>query len=713
MFGNQRKKVKKERTVDTSTSTTSINLEKLAELNNDQLRADITIDNLALAYDKNGRVASVSNAIASEYGEVYISVPGASVDSSQETYQVRLALQRKYTAESEYGTVIRYSLFKRIVDSAAAKKESVMEYLGSLGDFNTQLNEINIAGLYNLLNQDTKPEQYLANKDQPSDPESDLWKQLGVAFLSFLLMENFHKLSPMFTGNDEVKEANAEAASETELAKKVAKVAKVTRILIKVSEAVVLFALMHGLSKKQAQGLGTAVMPSDIPDDLKQDAITKISQVYDNPPAELTRVLVEDDNDDKLILEYAMLQIDLQKAQKNFTPWIVYALTVVRKLQMQDVATSLDGTSDEANKLDSILTDKGVSTEWRPPLPSIERDTMNYDIGPNVTPSRIDSDSGIGKYSDADNTVLGFNMNNYVQEMNEYSARSGETSDYFMSLMQNNHYTPELVCCLLKFLSKDLQFLKSLRAVLGTYSVGSRRDLGSLLSDIVNGLFTDLKSKIMSYAIGEISKFMGKIKKPILDWVDELKTEHEFIAFCTPIVDMAHVLLQIITEFESLLKDMVQEILDALLTFELTIDGGVIEMHGTTRYINIMAVLDAIILALENGQLCSEDLDPKDIHPDALPIIDRLSQQPRGDIQTEMSAHDRMAEVAAAMGAISADESLRFVHPFSDPADINLRPAVSLSRAYNGASTMETIDRYSQNCGAYRKHAAELLNRFI
>jgi len=744
MYGNQRKKVKKERVVDTAQSEHAIRLEKLAELDDDQLRADITIDNLALAFDKNAKILEVSDVIARSEPEVYISIPSAERDNSQETYQVRLALQRGYQAESEFGTVIRYPLFKRIVDAAAQRQESVVEYLRSIGDLNSQLNEINIGNLYGLLNNNIQVDQYVDNEaPDGGKAESALWKQLGVAFLAFLLMDQFHKIAPMFTAKkdleDETKDADADVAATKDPAEKAAKrarlILKIQLILIRVAEAVVLFAIAHGLTKAQTTVLAAKVLPPDVDEGLKAEYEEKIREIYDNPPDEIKQMMLPETDDDEIIFSYAMRQIDIQKSQKNFTPWLIYAIAVIRKLQMGDIATSLDGTSNEADKLERIINESQLDTSWRAPGYTIEREIVRSEISPNFVSTRslrgvdrplssrgpdlrvpvlIDPDRPISKYANGTGKALDFNISSYIHESNAYAARSGATSDYYMSLMQNNKYTPELVCCLLKFLADDLDFLKNMSSVLKAFGNGFKIDYGSLLEDIVNGLFGDLKTKIMSYAISELAKLMGKIKEPILEWIDNLEREHQFIAFCTPIIDMAKLLLRIITEFEALLQDFIEEILGALLTFELQIEDGVITMNGTTRYRNIIGILDAIIFALENGQLCNTDsLAPSDIHPDALPIIDRFSAQPSGDIQSAVQSNKALYDAINKKGALSNDSSLSLVHPFEDPKDPELKPAVSIHRTYVGESLVETIDRYSANCGAFRYRASELLRGLI
>jgi len=155
-----------------------------------------------------------------------------------------------------------------------------------------------------------------------------------------------------------------------------------------------------------------------------------------------------------------------------------------------------------------------------------------------------------------------------------------------------------------------------------------------------------------------------------------------------------------------MLKEMIKEIVEALLGFELKIDNGVFEMHGTTRYRNIVSLLNAIITAIEGGRLCKMDLAPTDIHPDAVPIIERLSQQPRKSIEYEILKNKTFTE--ALEDDTFNNQYNKVVHVFTEPKEPWLQTAIPFSRTNTGESAMETITRFAPDCAKFRESLKQM-----
>lgn len=698
----------------------------------EQQIADTTITNLALAKDKNARVMDVSAAMAEEQSNVYIEVPPSDIDNSQDTYMVRNALIRNYRAESENGTVIRFPLFKKIVDNAAATQEKLLIDVIQLGEFNSGVNQFSIGDLYSVLNAPRGSSVF--KEDKSSSNETDdraLWITLGVAFLSYTLMGKLNKLKWLHAGDDEVKDVNAEDAADNATggdaataanvaSRKAQRRIKIVQILLKIAEAVILFALIHGLKKKQTEQLAQQVMPQSIDQELKEEFTKMVSTMYDNPPSDISVMVQGQDDSDEHIIEYCMRRIDAEKDRKRFTPWIVYSIAKIRDLNINDLSRSLSATSNEPDRIQKIIVDKQLATAYKAPTftttEQVVRDTQTGTVFPYTTPpstlsaglasgsvsTRFSFKNPLDKYlPGGPGKPIGFDINNYISSTDDFANQASTTSDYYMGLLTNNKYTPELVCCLLKFLGDDLDFLKSLRNMLDVFQKGVGIRLGDLLQDIVDGLFNDIKNRLLTYAITELSKLMAKAKQPILAWIDKVTKENEYVAFCTPILDMAYALLGILNEFEELLRAMLKEIMDALLTFELKFDNDVIKLNGTNRYVNIIAILDAIIYALEHGRLCNQSaLQPSDIHPDAFPIIASEGSVPPVYLSKAIDEHKAFNE-AVRNGISSEKNAMVTVMPFKDPEDPKAKGAVSMTRRDTGETLMETIANYAPKCGAF------------
>lgn len=702
----------------------------------EQLTADSIITNLALTKDKNARVMDVSAAIAEEQTDVYIRVPPATEDPSQDTYAVRNSLVHQYRGESENGTIIRFDLFKKIVDNAILRQTKVMEaIIQPLAEPGADVDTTNMGDLYAVLNGSKRVDQFVSNSTSENSKKSDqktLWITLGVAFLSLELMQKLSKLKWMGgDGKEALSEEALQAAADAAVgtpAEKAAKLAyrkaKIIRIISKIAEAVVLFALIHNLSKKQAQVLADTVLPPSVDPGIKEEFTKLVETLYDNPPADISAMILGVDNGDELIIEYCMARINAEKEQKRFNPWLVYAIAKIRDLNITDVARSLSGTSNEADRIQRLVVEKQLDTTYRAPTFSQSEQIIKDSMGNNIYPFANASNDIEPVKQLAGNTRLeipiakylpdglaggqqsvGFDIANYMGPVNAYSETASLTSDFYLNLMQNNKYTPELVCCLLKFLGDDLDFLKNLRNTLKVFQKGIGFRLGDLLQDIVNGLFTDLRARILTYAITELAKLMAKAKKPILAWIERTSREDKYLAFCTPLLDMAYAILGILNEFEDLMKGMLKEILEALLTFELKIDDGTIKLNGTNRYVNIIGILDSIIFALEHGRLCNQSaLRPEDIHPDAIPVISSLSAPPSPHVSKAMDAHEAFSK--AIYESVSQErQNMITVKTFQDPEDAQARGAVSLTRRDTGQTIMEVIAEYSPRCGAFSNNS--------
>lgn len=721
-FGKQKISFTKEREVDSSVSPQEARFKEREATSDEQAVADKNILNLVLAEKKNEEVLNIAAAIGEDLTEVYIPIPTR--DLSDEVTAVRRALVSKYNLESEGGTIIRFPLFKQIVDNAVKSQTSVIEKLmfGGQGEaipFAEQIHEIKIGSLMNIFSGAANITDFIDNRaENPIDQKENerrLLLTLGVAFLSFQLQKQFHKLSPMFTAKDDIVDIeDFEIPTEASEAvkKAAAKKARLIRILQRVAEAVVLFALIHQLSRRQTQSLYNQVIPPEVDPGLKQEFETKLLGLYDAPTDELRALTTESDNPDQTIMEYALRYIEIHP-EVNFHAWIIYATASVRQLNLASVIHSLEGTT-QAGEL------------YRPPSFTVEHQIVISDNPvPRTTVGALNTATTVGgirteveiptitKYLPKlqGNKTLGVNIMDYINETSNYADASGDTSNYFMNLLHNNKYTPELVCCLVNYLVKGdidetLDFLRNLRDMLNVMARGITFDYGRLFEDIVNGLFRDFKNKILTYAFTELSKFFEARKEDILDFAEKIMGNNKFLIFCTPLQDIVAAILNIMESFQALLESVLEELINQLLSFEIkNTKDGLVSLQGTNRYRNIINILDALIASIEIGRLCNfERLAPTDIHPDLLPIIDQQSEQPR------ILLSDSITRFKEFRNKIRQDTGFTdlSVGEFQDPEDPALRGAVSLDREFNGESTIETIIKFSDKCQAFKEQLNSL-----
>lgn len=694
-FGAQKLSAKKERVVDSSVSEQSEQLRQNTSVDENQAVADTNIANLILAQEKNNRVLDVAAAIGEDLTEVYIPIPQR--DQSDEVFAVRNALISRYPAESEGGTLIRFPLFKRIVDNAIQAQDQIIDRLlfedGEAVGFSDQLHEIKVGQLANILNGSTS----IANVNRNSnpdipDPTEDLLVTLGVAWLSFQLQEQLHRLAPMFTGNDDLNEINAESSEDAKEAAE--KVAKIQRLIGRILEAVVLFALIYRLSKRQTQALGAQVLPPDIDPQVKKQFEESLVELYDDPPQDLLDLVPEENGTDQIIVEYSLRYIEVHP-EKNFDAWVVYASAALRQMQLRDVIGSISDTSE----LTAVYTSPSFSTSTQIVQQGNLRDPVNTTVQIPKISNYLPDDANGGRKE-----TLGVNIMDYINLTNNVAEQSGETSNFFLSVLHNNQYTPELICCITNFLvngniDEARNFLQNLRDMLGAMG-GFSFNYGGLLQDITNGLFNDFRSKLLTYAYTQISKFFEKRKQELLDMGDKIAGDNKFLIFCTPLTDVWAQIMRIFEEFQALLEDLLKELIEGLFAFEIKFDNGLINLQSTSKYRNIINLLDALLEAIDRGQLCQYDsLKSSDIHPDLLPIIDRLSRQPRQVVSDSITDYRDFQEQL--LNDTGVENTV--VTEFRDPSDPKYKGAVSLDREFNGESTLETVVKYSANCQKFKE----------
>ena len=214
-----------------------------------------------------------------------------------------------------------------------------------------------------------------------------------------------------------------------------------------------------------------------------------------------------------------------------------------------------------------------------------------------------------------------------------------------------------------------------------------------------------MRSKVLTYAYTQISKFFEKRKGELLALGDKIMGDDKYIIFCTPLADVMAQMVRIFEEFQAILEGLLEEILSFMFSFELKIDNGLINLRNTNKYRNIMNILDALVDAIDEGQLCQYDgLQPSDIHPDLLPIIDRLSQQPRQILSTAVEDYRDFQQELIEETEIEGTT----VMEFRDPRDPDHRGSVSIDREFNGETTIETIEKYSAQCQAFKESLGNL-----
>jgi len=379
---------------------------------------------------------------------------------------------------------------------------------------------------------------------------------------------------------------------------------------------------------------------------------------------------------------------------------VVYASAALRQMQLRDVIGSISDTSE--------LSDKYTSPSFSISTQVVQQGNIHDPINTTVQIPKI-SNYLPDNVNGGRNETLGVNIMDYLNLTSNVAEQSGETSNFFLSVLHNNEYTPELICCITNFLvngniDEARSFMQNLRDMLGAMQ-GFSFNYGGLLQDITNGLFSDFRSKILTYSYTQISKFFEKRKQELLDMGDKIIGDNKFIIFCTPLSDVLAQIMKIFEEFQAILEDLLRDIIDGLFAFEVKFDNGLINLQSTNKYRNIINLLDALLAAIDEGQLCQyDDLKSSDIHPDLLPIIDRLSRQPRQSVSTAVTDYrDFQKQLVNDTGVEGT-----VVSEFKDPADPLYRGAVSLDREFNGETTIETIVKYSTQCQKFKESLSNL-----
>lgn len=738
-FGPQRLDFQKSRKIDSSvTSRATPEFENA--IKEDQIKADQIVLDLIGLETKNRAVLELAELIALKDSHVFI--PVAPDDYTDRTKQVRRALIANYQKESEGGAIIRFELFKKIVDAARDSNQNPIQFITDLGNLEEGLNEINTGDLALLFNEARGITDYIKknpNSEQSPEDEKEFWKLAGIAFASFFLLQQVQKSVKMHAAKDQtdrLKERNAEAiaaenelhkaqvnlisgldpskqaaASASENARHTAKIADLQikksfdliQVLTEIAEVLVFFMLLHDLPKSQARSLANRALPKEVELDpsIKEQFYQQVETLYDNPTEEITSLIIPEDGDDEVILSWAMDYID-NHPEQNFDTWIVYAMATVRSLQIDAVLSAsptYSTVSEQARErrgaeVFRISPSKNFAAEQIARLNSPGR----IEIRPIVNTKKLDTTVAGRENRFSTDKKIGVNITDYFYEVENFTDSANNSDNFLMELLLNNKYTPELVCCLLKYFGiDDLDFLKNLRNLLNAFAKGIGFDLNGLLEDIVKGLFRDLSVRMTSYLIAYIQAFFDKIIKAILDWLDRLKRDHEYIAFCTPIMDMAYALIRAINELRRLLEDLIRDLVAQITNFDIKFNFGFIGIHGRNRYRSLIDLLDALIFALERGQLCNLDEGDPGIDPDAIPIIDRLGLKFTDDGNIITDLENRRSQITIDGQDLVVNEKFYTFEPSIGNDEFTFKSVEEL-RKTDGKDMIETLVQYEKNC---------------
>jgi hypothetical protein len=226
-------------------------------------------------------------------------------------------------------------------------------------------------------------------------------------------------------------------------------------------------------------------------------------------------------------------------------------------------------------------------------------------------------------------------------------------------------------------------------------------DIGNMLEDVVNGLFHDMRSKLHAYAYMKLTQFMERSKKHVLDFVEDIldkpggEKTRNFLVFCTPIMDVVKVIMDLINEFGSLLESVLDELNEWLSGVSLSIKIGTVRVAGNTRYRNIIDILDSIIFAMESGKLCNFNrIGSGSIHPDAYPIIQKTASLGNEAVNIAIDDFQNLVDQVKSQGLDTNEVG------FQEPDDPDLAGAVPLERT-SEESIIDTIIKYSDKCQSF------------
>ena len=491
--------------------------------------------------------------------------------------------------------------------------------------------------------------------------------------------------------------------------------------LLKLARAYATFAMIHDIkSAPMREKWDDEVLPI-VGEELSEEYAEVMGDLYDNPTEEMI-LLVEDDSSTdphRTIMEYSMAymeQYNGTSTSSNFTPWITYTISSIKGRDLQHLQKGTSATSNFAEVYRAKETYKGASrpghsvTEYahgyinptgnKAYQDVRSKDYVQFDL-PNLhsttkfVPDKIEDfiNKNISKDQQIDTNIM-----DYLDIARSSSADSTEADDYFMSLLHNGHYTPELVCCLINFMvDGDINEAKAILEAMNSVLTPVQFNYGNMFEDILNGLFSGIKNQLLNYVIGELAKFVNKYKGKLSAWLVRIVEKDTFTAFCTPLIDIVQALLKAIDDWHAMLQIFIRDLADYMLTFSIDIEGGVLTLHTANRNLLLRGLISSMLAALKEGKLCNyNSLKQKDIHPDAIAIIAENSRTP---LEYTSKAMDQYSEYHHKVyNSAGVDEKDFSIGVFKDPANPDIYGAVSLSRRNDGLSIIDTLVAHSGNC---------------
>jgi len=671
--------------------------------------------NLYLAIEKNQVVIDAANDIATKE-DLYIPVPGPTVVGASDLSRiVNRYLQNRYPDESSQGSKITFHLFKLLISKAIEKQNAILDKLKSAIDLGSDsvidLSNLDLSSVLKAFSPDI-PQAQSSGVGDGSAADDLLRKQLlsvfgaGIAIAAVTTLAQHEKVKAMFSGKDDIKEVAEEPAKD--VAEAAAKKAKIARILIKISEAIILFALIHNLTREQVVQTATSVIPNNLDPEDRDRFLKDVQDLYDADKLDERKLLLlglaDDPADgDRAVFDYCVEYIEAHP-EKDFSAWTVYMGARLKDIQLQDLALPLEEITPYAPRaIKSTVTSVTTTKAY------MGRGNLNDAIQKTIQDELDRGNRKIEKYFPDDmHGPLKLNISDYVKVTDDSANNSLEDSNIFMSILKNNAWTPELICCLINFLIKSAnfdkikKFLKNLRALL--LAGGSLVDIsiGKALQDMINNLYTSLIKRLFSYIYARVTKFAEKIKGAVMDFAYELfdgpdAGKHgEFMKFCTPLPALILAILAAIDALVQYLMDIIGEFEKYLLGFQVTIRNFGIKAQGALHNKNLLNLIDSLLAALDIGKLCNKNANG--IHPDAYDIIVNLSRQPDSELFARIENYNNLAADTAVFHPDRNDEGFK-EDKFTDPIDPKLHGPVSIGRAPGfGESIVETIAKYQDQC---------------